>query len=167
VAAVFITASLSLGGSAAFAQDEMPLRATAADGARAPATVESPLQAAVLREGVRLAQSFAAAPATSAAQPGHWAARHPVVVGLVIGTAGGAVLSQTRTVGGANHEPRVMLIGAAAGAWGGLIASAVQRARAGEPVGRGAKIAIAAGAIGLVVLPVLACYGAGGCGGTS
>ena len=77
------------------------------------------------------------------------------------------MLAQTRAIGGVNHDPRVVLMGTAVGAWSGLIASAVHKARVKEPVGPGAKIAIAAGAISLVVLPLVACYGAGGCGGVS
>jgi hypothetical protein len=61
----------------------------------------------------------------------------------------------------------VILVGAGAGAWGGLVASALHKARAGEKVGVGTKIGIAAGAVGIIVLPLLACYGAGGCGGVS
>jgi hypothetical protein len=66
-----------------------------------------------------------------------------------------------------NRDPRVVLLGTGIGAWSGLVASAVQKAHAKEKVGIGAKIGIVAGAVGLMVLPVLACYGAGGCGGVS
>ena len=96
-----------------------------------------------------------------------WIGRHAVVVGTLIGTGAGAALSQVDAIGGSSHDGRVALIGAGAGAWGGLIASAVHKARAGDKVGTGMKAGIIAGAVALVVLPVLACYGAGGCGGTS
>jgi hypothetical protein len=66
-----------------------------------------------------------------------------------------------------NHDPRVMLAGAGVGAWGGLIADAIHKARAKEKVGIGQKIGIAAGAVAVIALPLLACYGAGGCGGVS
>jgi hypothetical protein len=93
--------------------------------------------------------------------------RHPVILGALIGAGSGAALSRTRALGGANHDPRVMLAGTGAGAWGGLVASAVHKARAREKVGVGAKMGIAAGAVGIFALPLLACYGAGGCGGVS
>jgi hypothetical protein len=96
-----------------------------------------------------------------------WIVRHPVITGTLIGTGVGLALSRVDAIGGANHDPRVGLIGAGAGAWGGLVASAVRKARAKEKVGIGTKIGIAAGAVGIIVLPVLACYGAGGCGGAS
>ena len=97
----------------------------------------------------------------------NWFARHPVVVGTLIGAGTGAALSSVDAIGGANHDPAVILIGAGAGAWGGLVASAVQKSRAKQRVGRGTKIGIFAGAVALVVVPVVACYGAGGCGGSS
>jgi hypothetical protein len=105
--------------------------------------------------------------AGTAQKPKSWVARHPVIVGTLIGTGAGFALSRVDAIGGANHDPRVALIGAGAGAWGGLVASAVQKVRAKEKVGLGRKIGIAAGAVGLIALPVLACYGAGGCGGVS
>lgn len=97
----------------------------------------------------------------------NWFARHPVVVGTLIGAGGGAVLSRVDAIGGANHDPAVILVGAGAGAWGGLVASAIQKSRAKKPVSRGTKIGILAGAVALVIVPVVACYGAGGCGGSS
>jgi hypothetical protein len=100
-------------------------------------------------------------------QRSNWFARHPVLAGTLIGSAGGAVLSQVEAVGGAGRDPRVTLIGTGIGAWAGLIASAVQQSRAGRKVSTGAKLGIVAGAASLVVLPVLACYGAGGCGAGS
>ena len=93
--------------------------------------------------------------------------RHPVIAGTAIGAGAGLALAQIDAIGGREHDPRVALIGAGGGAWGGLIASAVQHARAGKRIGIGTKVGIVAGAVGLVVLPALACYGAGGCGGSS
>jgi hypothetical protein len=90
-----------------------------------------------------------------------------VIVGTLIGTGVGAGLSQIEAIGGVNHDPKVALVGAGVGAWGGLIASAVHKARTKQRVGVGTKIGIIAGAVGLIVVPVLACYGAGGCGGSS
>jgi hypothetical protein len=85
----------------------------------------------------------------------------------LIGTGAGVGLSRIEAIGGINHDPRVALVGTGVGAWGGLIASAVQKARRKEKVGFGTKTGIVAGAVGLIVFPVLACYGAGGCGGSS
>jgi hypothetical protein len=86
---------------------------------------------------------------------------------MLAGTAAGAALSRVDAIGGVNHDPRVALVGTAVGAWGGLIASAVHRAHSGDRVGLGTKIGIVAGAVSLVVVSLLACYGAGGCGGFS
>jgi hypothetical protein len=136
-----------------------------AGGAVGRSADEGPLHAAVRRVDERLAKSPALIP--QAKQRPGWVVRHPVMTGTLIGAGGGAVLSRTRAFGGVNHDPRVVFIGAGAGAWGGLVAAAVHKARAKEKIGIGAKIGIAAGAIGIVVLPLLACYGSGGCGGVS
>ncbi len=124
---------------------------------------EGPLHAAVRREVPRLVQGSAQV----SQQNPSWTVRHPVIVGTLIGTGVGAALSRSEAIGGSNHDPKVALLGAGVGAWGGLIASAVHKARTNEKVGVGTKIGIVAGAIGLVVVPLLACYGAGGCGGVS
>ena len=163
-AIVFIAASLIAYGSTAFARGN-PAAVFSNVGPVARSANEGPLHAAVRRVGARLAQSPALVPQTK--QPSRWVVRHPVITGTLIGAGGGVALSRTRAFGGVNHDPRVVLIGAGAGAWGGLVAAAVLKARAREQLSAGAKIAIAAGAIGIIVLPVLACYGAGGCGGVS
>jgi len=160
---MLIAASLFAHGNAAFAQGIPPLGVGDVGGTVTRITDDGPLRAAVRNAGPRLRPALAP---QSPPRPG-WAGRHPVILGTLIGAGGGAVLSRTSAVGGANHDPRVAFVGAGAGAWGGLVASAVKKARAGEKVGLGAKIGIAAGAIGIVVLPLLACYGAGGCGGVS
>ncbi len=68
----------------------------------------------------------------------------------------------------AGHDRADLAVaGVSAGVSAGLIASAVQKAHAKEKVGIGTKIGITAGAISLIVLPLVACYGAGGCGGVS
>jgi hypothetical protein len=156
-AIAFIAASLIACGSTAFAQ---------VGGAVVQGAGDGPLHAAACREGARLAQSSATSPQARQQNPG-WIVRHPVMFGTLVGTAGGAALSRVEAVGGAKHDPRVALVGAASGAWGGLIASAVHKARSNAKVGAGTKIGIVAGAVGLIALPVLACYGAGGCGGSS
>ena len=164
-AIVFMAASLLTCGGAAFAQDGPAAGIGDVSTTVALSADEGPLHAAVRNAGTRLIQSPALGPQTT--QGSNWVVRHPVILGTSIGAGGGAVLSRTRTFGGVNHDPRVMLIGAGAGAWGGLVASAVHKARAREKVGIGTKIGIAAGAVGIIVLPLLACYGAGGCGGVS
>jgi hypothetical protein len=131
-----------------------------------PSTVAAPLYAAGLREATRLAQNGAAVQRSASGPQRSWPGRHPVLFGTLLGTAGGAVASRT-PAGGVNHDPRVMLIGAGVGAWAGSIASAVQKAHNKEPISTGTKIGIAAGAISLIVLPLGACYAAGGCGGVS
>ena len=133
------------------------------DGPKATTGLDGPLHAAVRRAGMRSAST----PQTASGGGSHWIGRHPVFAGPLIGAGAGLALSRVDSIGGRNHDPRVALIGAGGGAWGGLIASAVRDARAGSRVGTGTRIGIAIGAVGLVVLPVLACYGAGGCGGTS
>jgi protein-S-isoprenylcysteine O-methyltransferase Ste14 len=164
---VFMAASLIACGSTAFAQRSLAVGLSEVGGTVVRSADEGPLHAAVRREGARLAQSSAPDPQTAHQQGPRWIVRHPVIVGTVIGTGGGAALSRVEAIGGVNHDPRVALIGTGAGAWGGLIASVVHKARAGERIGVGAKIGIVVGAVGLIVLPVLACYGAGGCGGSS
>lgn len=123
-----------------------------------------PLLSAAQREVARLSVDGALG---AQAPGGHWIARHPVAAGALAGTVAGLALSRVDAIGGANHDPRVAFIGTGVGAWGGLVASAVQQSRRGRRVGRGTKIGIAAGAVALVVVPWLACYGAGGCGGVS
>jgi hypothetical protein len=160
---VFLTASLAAQGSAAFAQDGAPAGVYNPGDIIARSANEGPLHAAVRNADARLTQT----PGPQTTQSSSWVVRHPVVTGTLIGVGGGAALSRSRAFGGANHDPRAMLVGAGAGAWGGLVASAIHKARAREKVGVGTKIGIAAGAVGIIVLPLLACYGAGGCGGVS
>jgi len=134
---------------------------------RVAAGHDGPLHAAVRRETSWLAYGTRSdhQPVT---KPGpNWFVRHPVMTGTLIGAGAGLVLSRVDAIGGVSHDPRVGVIGAAIGAWVGLISSAAQTSRAGHKVGAGTKIGIAAGAVGLIVLPVVTCYGAGGCGGSS
>lgn len=126
---------------------------------------EGPLRAALRRETAALAaqRSTAPNPDPDPTPSSSWWSRHPVLAGALIGTGGGAVLSRVDAIGGQSHDPRVALIGTAAGAWGGLIASAVQKSRRHEKVPAGTKALIAGGAVSLVVVPYLTCYAAGGC----
>jgi hypothetical protein len=166
-AIAIVTASLLAIGSTASAQGSLVPGPGDVGGAVVRGADEGPLHAAVRRERARLAQNSAPDPQMVNTQDPGWIVRHPVLVGTLIGTAGGAALSRVDTIGGMNHDSRVALVGAGGGAWAGLIASAVHKARSKEKVGVGTKIGIAAGAVGLIVLPALACYGAGGCGGSS
>ena len=59
------------------------------------------------------------------------------MTGTLIGTGAGLVLSRVDTIGGVSHDPRVGVIGAAIGAWVGLISSAAQTSRVGHKVGVG------------------------------
>jgi len=121
-----------------------------------------------LRAAVRRLEAPPQGPSSPPAlqHPG-WIVRHPVVAGTLIGAGSGLLLSHVDAIGGAGHDPRVALVGAGAGAWTGLITSAVHKARTGEKVGAGVKTGIVIGAVALIALPVFACYGAGGCGGSS
>jgi hypothetical protein len=161
---VFIAASFVASGSAASAQHSPAARPADVGGPVLRSADVDALRAAVRRAGAQLIQSSPPVPQTKNEQ---WVVRHPVIVGALIGTGAGAALSRIEAIGGRSHDPRVALMGTGVGAWGGLIASAAHKARSKEKVGVGTKIGIAAGAVGLIVLPVLACYGAGGCGGSS
>ena len=162
---VVLVAALIASDSTAFAQSTLISVSDGAGRTVAGPVEEGPLHAAVRRIGAHPAGSPSLIPQTS--PHSSWVVRHPVVAGTLAGVGTGAVLSRTRTFGGLNQDPRIMLVGAGVGAWGGLIASAVHKARAREKVSLGEKIGIAAGAVAIVVLPLLACYGAGGCGGAS
>jgi hypothetical protein len=106
------------------------------------------------------------APAAGSPQ-GRWSGRHPVLLGTLIG-AGGGMLWEAAACRGPSCKVGVAgLLGAGAGAYSGLVVSAIHTARLKQPVGTKTKIGIAAGAIGGAVGAFLACYGAGGCGGVS
>ncbi len=119
--------------------------------------VEGPMRAALRREGARLTQSQ---PPVSRQQS--WIARHPVIVSTLIGTGVGAALSRTDAVGGYNHDPSVTLIGTGGGALAGLVASVVQKNRAGDNVGLGTKVALVSSVIGAVTLTVMCASYCGG-----
>jgi hypothetical protein len=156
LAGVLLTLVVSSGSAAAqdmaaWEQEPVPARA-------ATEPVGFPISAAV----ARLTSSPTPAPAQRRG-PG----RHPVLLGTLIGAAGGAVWQASRCGGVSCNIGTAGLVGAGVGAYSGLIVSAVQKARAKEPVSRGAKIGLVAGAVAATVGVVLACYGAGGCGGAS
>ena len=162
-AIVFTMVALIACGSTASGQGSPPAGFSQGGDTLMQVADEGPFHAAVRREVARLVQGSAQVPQ----QNPSWIVRHPVIVGTLIGTGVGAALSRSEAIGGSNHDPKVALLGAGVGAWGGLIASAVHKARTNEKVGVGTRIGIVAGAVGLVVVPLLACYGAGGCGGVS
>ena len=134
VAIVVTMASLIAPEGTAFAEDRMA--AGPGDAGRSFASIvgEGPLSAAARREGARLAQS--PAPVT---RQRNWIARHPVIVGTLIGTGVGVGLSRTDAMGGRNHDLKVALLGTGGGAFAGLVASVVQKRRANEEVGAGAS----------------------------
>ena len=90
--------------------------------------------------------------------PENWVSRHLVLVGTLAGTAGGGVVA----INVGRGEPAIILGGAAAGAYGGLIASAIHNARRDRPVGRRTKMGIALGAIGIGVAALVVASGLGG-----
>ena len=156
-----VTVSLLMGGTPASGQ---PTHEVAS---RVVLTHDGPLHAAIDREIDWLLDRNRPDPQIVAKPVTNWFVRHPVITGTLIGTGAGLALSRVDSIGGVNHDPRVAIIGAAVGAWSGVIVSASQKARAGRKVGVATKIGIAAGAASLIVLPVAACYGAGACGGSS
>ena len=93
--------------------------------------------------------------------------RHPILLGTAIGAAGAAVWQASACGGSSCNTGTAALVGAGVGAYTGLVVSAVQSARAGRPVGRGVKTGLVVGALGAFAGGWLACYGAGGCGGSS
>jgi len=150
-------------GSTAFAQSTVPAGLDEDTAATVRQSEEGPLRVAARREALRLAQSALQVPQSKE----RWIVRHPVLTGTLIGMGVGAALSRVDAIGGVNHDPKVALLGAGTGAWAGFVASAVHKARTGQKVGAGTKAGIVAGAAALIVLPIVACYGAGGCGGSS
>jgi len=98
---------------------------------------------------------------------GNWSGRHPVLLGTMIGAGSLGAWEAIACGGHSCHVGTAALVGAGAGAYGGVIASAIQRARRHEPVGRGRKIALVGGAVGGAVAVFVACFAAGGCGGAS
>ena len=93
--------------------------------------------------------------------------RHPILLGTAIGAAGAAVWQASACGGSSCNTGTAALVGAGVGAYTGLVVSAVKSARAGRPVSRRVKVGLAVGALGAVAGGWLACYGAGGCGGSS
>jgi hypothetical protein len=121
--------------------------------------------AVCLVPGLAAAQSPPSRPAASSSE--RWITRHPIVTGTLIG-AGTGLIWQGALCSGPSCKPgTAALVGAGAGAYGGLIASAIHKARLKQPVGRKTKLGLVAGAIGAIAGSVLVCYGAGGCGGAS
>ena len=66
------------------------------------------LQTAILREAVRMRAEFASVPPRSQAGPGSgrqsWAARHPVLLGALIGGGAGAGLAASMCIEGGNPD---------------------------------------------------------------
>lgn len=123
----------------------------------APIAAEGPVRGVIEREGARLAQD----PAPAAPQRS-WSHRHPVIMGTLVGSGVGAALSQTDTVGGRRHDPRVTFIGTGSGALAGLVASAIQKRRANEKLGVGEKIVLTSSVLGAVTLTLMCASYCGG-----
>ena len=94
-----------------------------------------------------------------------WAGKHPVLLGTLIGAGTGLVVESQGC--GSTCYGLIAAPIAGAGAYGGLVASAIQKARAKEPISKSMKAGIFGGAIGAVLGSFLFCYGMGGCGGYS
>jgi hypothetical protein len=96
----------------------------------------------------------------------NWSQRHPVLLGALIGAGTGLIVEHSNC---GLSSCRGVVAGAftGAGAWGGLIASAVHKRRMGQPVGWKIKAGLVGGAVGAALGAFLFCYGAGGCGGVS
>jgi hypothetical protein len=141
----------------------------------------SPLRSAVRRDAIEIAHGRLTldvaggtasrdrreGQATGSAQQRNWISRHPVLTGTMIGTGGTLAWQGVACRGRSCNFGRAALFGAGVGAYGGLIGSAIQKARAKEPVGLGTKIGLVAGAAGALFGGLFACYAVGGCGGVS
>lgn len=117
-------------------------------------------RADALRETARQAQNAAVSSNEA------WPTRHPVLLGTLIGAGTGLIIEQTYC-GLSSCYGFVAAAVTGAGAYGGLVASAVHKAHFGQPVSRKTKVGLVAGAVGAVVGSFLFCYGMGGCGGVS
>jgi hypothetical protein len=87
----------------------------------------------------------------------NWVFRHLVLVGTLVGTGAGGIVAANAGYG----HSAIILGGTAAGAYGGLVASAIHKARTDQPVGEKTKIGIVLGAIGIAIgsLVVVSGYG--------
>jgi hypothetical protein len=161
LAKVLVLVMWLAGPAQAFAQDdvEAELREVpnVLEVALPSLAAEGPVRAAIRREGARLAQD----PAPIAPQRS-WISQHPVIAGTLIGSGVGAVLSQTDSVGGGSHDPRVILIGSGGGALAGLVASAIQKRRADQKLGVGTKIVLVSSVLGAVTLTLMCASYCGG-----
>jgi hypothetical protein len=97
-------------------------------------------------------------PLSNTGRPENWILRHLVLFGTLVGTGTGGVIAANVQRG----EPAIIAAGAVGGAYGGLIASAVHKARHGEPVGRKTKFGIVIGAIGAGIASLVVLQGLGG-----
>jgi hypothetical protein len=104
------------------------------------------LQRALRREVARAVQNPATAPVT--ANDESWPVRHPVILGTLIGVPVGLVIQ------GKNCSDCWFLTGATAGAgaYGGLIASAIHKARRRQPISASTKAGLVAGTIASVLV---------------
>jgi hypothetical protein len=126
-----------------------------------PVVASGPLLTAALQHVIAPAETATVTQASGSAQTSDrepWVFRHLVLVGTLVGVGAGGVIAANVQHG----EPAIVLGGAVGGAYAGLIASAVHKARRGEPVGRKTKFGIVAGAIGAGAASLLLVKGLGG-----
>lgn len=145
------------------ALNDMPVVvATAVDGAFAlpssNASVRSrALRDAMAREVARVSQTGTPPSSQPVAARG-WIARHPVQGGFWIGAAAGAVVGSVSCANAPEFAGLCMAGGLAAGggagAYGGLVASAVSDRRHGRPLSMKTKGGLVAGTAGLLVIGI-------------
>jgi hypothetical protein len=128
-----------------------------------PVVASGPLLTAALQHVIAPAETATVTQASGSAQTNDrepWVFRHLVLVlvGTLVGVGAGGVIAANVQRG----EPAIVLGGAVGGAYAGLIASAVHKARRGEPVGRKTRFGIVAGAIGAGAASLLLVKGLGG-----
>ena len=102
-------------------------------------------------------QGSVAAPQT--AKPENWISRHLVVVGTLVGAGAGTVMAANVERG---FQPAIALAGALGGGYGGLVATAIHKAKRNEPVPNKIKFGIVAGAIGVGAASLITLRGLGG-----
>ena len=110
------------------------VRAQATTGQPAAATVKvsNMLRQSIDREAVRLAKGQSDAPRPAPER--NWAGQHPIALGVMIGTAGGAIWGSAQCPHGCDGDASSIalggaLVGAGIGAGVGAIVSLVQHAR--------------------------------------
>lgn len=161
-----VAITLTVGSNAVLAQEQPGTRPVPGAGPWLPifagVTLEDGLfDPLTIRESKRVRWGSTAAPP----QDG-WARRHPVLLGSMIGLGTGLFVEGSGC-GLSSCRGRIAAPVTGAGAYGGLVASAIQKARAKQPISKPMKAGLIGGTVGVIVGSFLFCYGAGGCGGFS